>query len=85
MACKAPRQLWAEAGQDRQALITDEKTEVQRNKVTCSRSHSWSGVEAGPGVLLTWSQISGENQGHKQSAAASCLGPERDWQDSLFS
>lgn len=47
----------AERGQDRRALVTDEKTEVQRDKVTCPRSHSWAGGEVGPGVLilLTWS------------------------------
>lgn len=47
-----------ETGQDRHALVTDEKTEVQRDKVTCPRSHSWSRVEVGPGVLilLSWSK-----------------------------
>lgn len=49
---KALRQLWAEAGQNRNALVTDEKTEVQRDKVTCPRSHSRLGVEAGPGTLI---------------------------------
>lgn len=75
----------AETGQDRRALVTDEKTEVQRDKVTCPRSHSWVGGEVGPGVLilLTWSQASEENQGPPQAPAASSLGAEGGWQDSV--
>lgn len=75
-----------ETGQNRHTLVTNEKSEVQRDKVTCPRSHSWSRVEAGPGVLilLSWSQTSEESQGPKQVPAASCLGPERGWQDSLL-
>lgn len=58
---------------------------MQRDKAACPRSYSWSEVEAGPGALINLQSNSWGKPGTKQAPAASLLGPDGGWQDTLLS